>query len=138
MGDAKRRKNLNPTTYGKSPEYLLLIPQRVYDYALAQTTPGVVRITFIKDSSSQRSGKIVDVDLSFISFDSIIDKSSRMRDSGVANNEAIDKGIAFALESKSNCDWSINRVICIDNKSMNTVAIENIIPTVKQVLRITD
>ena len=46
-----------------------------------------------------------------------------MRDSGVASDNAINRGIAFALESMSNCYWSINRVICIDNKSINTVAI---------------
>lgn len=138
MGDAKRRKILNPNTYGKSPEYLLEIPQRVYDYAVAQTTPGIVRITFINDKSSHRTGKVADVDLNFISFETIIDKSSRMRDSGVASDNAIDKGIAFALESMSNCDWSTNRIICIDNKSINTVAIENIVLTIKEALGITE
>lgn len=96
-----------------------------------------MQITFTNEKSSHRTGKVADVDLNFISFEIIIDKSSQMRDSGVTSDNAINRGIAFALESTSNCYWSINRIICIDNKSINTVAIETSIPIIKEALGIT-
>lgn len=96
-----------------------------------------MQITFINEKSLYRTGKVADVDLTFISFEIIIDKSSQMRDSGVTSDNTISREIVFPLESKSNCYWYINRVICIDNKSINTVAIETSIPIIKEALGIT-
>ncbi len=78
-----------------------------------------------------------DVHLSFISFGTLIGKSNRIRQLGRATDEAINRGIAFALESMTECDWSTIRVICIDNKCIKTIAIADIVPAIKEALGIT-
>ncbi|MBW4606697.1 MAG: hypothetical protein KME22_05585 [Hassallia sp. WJT32-NPBG1] len=57
---------------------------------------------------------------------------------GRATDEAINRGIAFALESMTEYDWFTTRVICIDKKCIKTIAIADIVPAIKKALVITD
>lgn len=127
MGEAKRRKQLNPDTYGKRAD-LSEIAQQVYDYAIHQNSIGVLYINFIK-----KHRRLAGIDLKYISTDEMKKLTETNSFFSVKQDIITAEDIDNFVER---CDLSKSRLILMKNIGfIGIIGIDSILDTMEKSLK---